>query len=253
MPFVRAACISILIVAACPSGARAQPAHLADADTEVAQRHFRIGSEAYAAGRYTQAIAEFTQAEELRPLPALEFNIGRCHDRLGNWRLAAEAYQRYLDRAPDAEDADEVRTRIAILKQRLRERAPAVANPVESEPFPNRPALAPRSVEPRTNGVRAAAWAVGGVALALGITGAVLVGTVAPDFDDLQSACRIRRCSSSDWSALEARANAGYALLGLAGAAAIADVILWSVDGRRRGARAWLAPAPGGLALAGAY
>jgi hypothetical protein len=67
--------------------------------------------------------------------------------------------------------------------------------------------------------------------------GGVLVGTVNSGFQDLEQTCTLRQCVPSDWAPLQTRANAGYALFALAGAAAITDAILWYVDHTRHPAR----------------
>src|SRR5205823_732374 len=71
--------------------------------------------------------------------------------------------------------------------------------------------------------------AVGAAALTTAIVGSALVGSVGPDYDRLKMECA-GMCAPSRWSGLEARANAGYALWGVAGALAIADVVLWVVE-----------------------
>ena len=83
-----------------------------------------------AAGRYEEAIAEFEQALRLRPSTGLHYNIAVCHHRLlldaeedsPTWehhRVAAvDAYNAYLDAAPEASDRYAVAATIQDLRGR---------------------------------------------------------------------------------------------------------------------------------------
>lgn len=90
-----------------------------DPDTEAARRHFTAGAALYEDGKYGQAIVEFSAARVLRPSPALDYNIGRCHDRLEHTADAIDGYQRFLDQAQPGAQTDEVRTRLEVLRARL--------------------------------------------------------------------------------------------------------------------------------------
>jgi tetratricopeptide (TPR) repeat protein len=205
----------IVLMVALGTVARAQ---LADPDTEAARRHYLRGDEEYQAGRYTTALREFELGRALKPLPAFDFDIARCLDRLERWREAADAYERYLAIAPDVPDAAELRARARALRARAASLSPQAIALVHDAPRPiDRP---PRKV------YRPAAFAMGAVTIALGAVGGGLLGSVESGFRDLQADCRLRACGPADWASLEARADAGYALLGLAGAAMIVDVAL---------------------------
>ncbi|HEY2745691.1 MAG TPA: hypothetical protein VGL86_13745, partial [Polyangia bacterium] len=97
----------------------------ADPDTEVAQRLFGEGVAAYGAHDYAHALEKFEAARRIKPLPAFDFNIARCHDRLGQAAPAIAAYERYLAQAPDAPDAAEVRERVGILRARVETPSPS--------------------------------------------------------------------------------------------------------------------------------
>src|SRR5690348_8716902 len=112
----------ILALLLAPAAARADGDD--DPDTEIAQRHFARGSASYNHADYELALREFQAARRAKPLPPLDFNIGRCLDRLERWRDAAAAYRRYLAEAPAAPDAAEVRARVEELERRLAQ-APA--------------------------------------------------------------------------------------------------------------------------------
>lgn len=178
-------------------------------DAARAARFFDEGRQAYERGDYAGARAGFEAARQLRPLPELDYDIARCWDQLGHANEAVVEYRRFLTAAPDGPQAGAVRARIAAL---------------------DRPAAPPPSEAPRRR--LTAPIAVGAVAVAAAITGAALVGSVAPDYNDLKRTCQ-GACVHAQWSGLEARANAGYAMFGVAGALAIADGILWYVALRR--------------------
>ena len=100
-----------------------------DPDTEIARTHFQRGQGLYAEGSYEAAAREFELARTAKPLPALEYNIARCYDRLDRPERAVEGYRAYLRVAPAGEDGDEVRRRIRILEQRIEERRRLFAPP----------------------------------------------------------------------------------------------------------------------------
>lgn len=106
----------------------ATPASAADV-REQARQLFVAGKAHYAAGRYKQAVQAFVRAGKLRPSPILDFNIGRCHERLGHAALAIVAYERYLKGRPKAGNRAQVQANIARLR-RLAARKPA-ADPYE--------------------------------------------------------------------------------------------------------------------------
>src|SRR5262249_19828612 len=126
-------------------------------------------------------------------------------------------YQQYLVEKPDAPEAGELQGRIGVLRSRVV--VTTIKLPVEP-PLPKRP-------------FRSAGIGVLVGALVLAGIGGVLVGTVDGDFKDLEATCGRKQCGPSDWSSLKARADAGYAMFALAGAAAIADVTLWALDHRQ--------------------
>ena len=113
---------SLLLV---PSG----PASAEDDGLAAAEKHFNAAQSAYTNGEYSQAAAGFENAYEARPLAPFLFNIGAAYEKLaranprklGHWNKAIENYRAYLEKVPDASDADAVKARIAVLsKERKR-------------------------------------------------------------------------------------------------------------------------------------
>jgi hypothetical protein len=123
----------------------------------------------------------------------------------------------------DAADAVEVRARVRVLEARLP--PPAAALSVTLRPTPPPPPSRARWAAP---------GAVLGGATVLAVVGAGLLGSVKVDFDRLASGpSSCRPCSEDQISSLRTRADAGYALLAIAGAAAIVDIVLWVRAARR--------------------
>jgi tetratricopeptide (TPR) repeat protein len=247
--------------------AHAAPDEL-DADTENARRHFQLGSAHYNAQEYELALAEFEKARVIKPLPALDFNIARCLERLERYRDAIDAYRRYLaeTQAPDPEAA----ARIMVLEERLaafeaatarsREKvageahrdAPPVEQPppapvIAPPPTVERP-IAPSRPAPRwwllPVGLGAASVVVAGV-------GFGLYGDAVASAASLRGSCA-PRCQPDQVDHVAALGYAGYALIAVGGALAIADlgIVLYRARARAGGS-AWLAPAPGGFVVSG--
>jgi tetratricopeptide (TPR) repeat protein len=224
----------------------ARVAHAGEADpTEKARQLFQEARQRYQMHDYEGARQRFEAARAIKPMPEFDYNVGFCWDKLGRGDEALREYHKYLDAMPDAPNAAVVRARIAVLEE-ARAAAAAAAASSSSQPTPAEPA--PASSRKRY----IAPIAVGSAAVATLIVGSALVGSVKPDFDRLKAECN-GMCDPSRWSGLEARANAGYALWGIAGALAIADAALWIVEvrGHRERPRASLPVrgSGGGLAV----
>jgi iron complex outermembrane receptor protein len=86
---------------------------------EQAKRHFANGESLFRAGDYKSAIAEFKAADRLVTSPILAFNIGLCHEKLGEPEQAISLYKTYLERRPDAPNRAQVEGRIARLEGEL--------------------------------------------------------------------------------------------------------------------------------------
>jgi hypothetical protein len=105
-----------------------------------------------------------------------------------------------------------------------------------------------------------AALGVGVLAVASVVVGGVLLGLYGSDFHAQEAACgdlsgHVANCPTSVTDPLknDARPPAGYALLGIGGAAAVADIALWAVVAKRRSterARTSFRVVPTGLGLA---
>jgi tetratricopeptide (TPR) repeat protein len=91
---------------------------------------FEAARSAYDAGRYEDALTSFQRAYELSQRPALLYNVGQAADRLRKDEIALDAFERYVQALPDAENRPAVEERIRVLRAVLAEkRAAAQAAP----------------------------------------------------------------------------------------------------------------------------
>jgi tetratricopeptide (TPR) repeat protein len=210
-------------------------------DDTLARGHYVRGAEAYNAGRYEEALVEFEAAHHVRPMSAFDYNIAKCLDRLNRRAEAVEAYGKYLRNAPPDDTAAETRARIEKLQHEIRDAekppapaiVPAIVAPVITPPAPSAVVFSV-TLPPRPSPRRfILPGAVGGGALALAAIGAGLLGSTASAYGSLDGSCA-PNCSTGSWASLPAREHAGEALLGIAGAVAIVDVVLW-VRAMKRG------------------
>ncbi len=200
--------LALLVVA---GSAHAEGAPLLEADADASKRHATHAASLYDEGRYDEAADEFARARALVSLPAFDYNIGRCYDRIERWADALVAYERYLAEAPSAVDAGEVRERVFLLRLRV------------------------GATQPRTGPrpLRVAAWTLAGLAIAAAAAG---TGAYLSAYDRYRSTERDCPCTDAAVEALrpqvERAERSGYALWGIAGAAAVADIVVWAVDAR---------------------
>jgi hypothetical protein len=129
-----ALCMAVILAFASP--ARAQT----DKDA-LAKQLFLRGKQQYAASTYEQAIASFKAAGAIRPSPVLDYNIGRCYDKLNRAAEAIAAYQRYLAASADNTHRAEIQSRIAELKKKVA----TSRDPYDDHEPPRPPASAPAS------------------------------------------------------------------------------------------------------------
>jgi len=120
------------------------------ADTELAKAHFARGKQHYDAGKYREAITSFQAAAAIQGSPLLDYNIGRCHEKLGQLEAAIAAFRRYLVGKPEAQNRRAVQAKIAELQKRIAAGVPK--DPYEelekNPPPPPPPASAPAQPAP---------------------------------------------------------------------------------------------------------
>jgi hypothetical protein len=88
-------------------------------DVTRARNAFVKGQQAYAAGRYSEALTFFQESLAAKAHPSTTYNIARCYNLMGDLDNAMVGFKEYLRVAPAAADADEVVTSIANIEKRL--------------------------------------------------------------------------------------------------------------------------------------
>jgi tetratricopeptide (TPR) repeat protein len=76
--------------------------------------------EAFAAGRWGEALQAYDEAHAMYPLPELRCRQAACLEQLGLCELAAQRYETYLSEAPGAPDADAVQAQATALHVQAR-------------------------------------------------------------------------------------------------------------------------------------
>ncbi len=95
-----------------------------DPTTEAGKRaegkqRYERGAQAYAAGRFKDAIDLFLQADALAPSAALSFNIARAYEKIGDDAATLQWYRDFRRRAPDAKNGPDVDQRIHVFEVSL--------------------------------------------------------------------------------------------------------------------------------------
>jgi tetratricopeptide (TPR) repeat protein len=135
-----------------------------------AKELFKTGQRLYKEAKYPEAIAKFEAVYELKPSPNVLYNIGKCHEQLGDVPKALRAFRDYLRRAPDAKDKDQVSDAVANLERRLKERGiqqllifaepPSAAIEVDGKPAGSSPASVELTAGPHRLTLRADGYEV---------------------------------------------------------------------------------------------
>lgn len=244
-----------------------------DRRTNEARSLYDAGAVAFGDGRFEDALRRWQESYTISEHPALLYNIGIAHDRLGQVAEAVEAYDAYLAAVPDATNANYTQSRLAILRQQLADTTQATDaqghNGAEddgeagspSDPERERPAVvaeAPDDSEtPSTGGSNAGPIALligGGVALAAGIGVAVVADS---QYADLEATCPGGICpagSQGDIDSLGGLTLTADLLMAAGSAAALGGLVWLLVDGSEEEETAvQLGIVPGGVTLQGVF
>ena len=101
------------VLAAAPRTARAE-----DPAMRAAKRHFESGEKLFALGKFDEALNEYQEAFDAKPIPDFLFNIGQCYRNLGDYDQAIFSFKKYLKLEPDAPNKDAVEKLIAELEDK---------------------------------------------------------------------------------------------------------------------------------------
>jgi tetratricopeptide (TPR) repeat protein len=224
-------------------------AHAQEDPDTLARRHFESGVAYLVESDYDNALKAFEKAYELSKRPDLLLNIATVHERTSQLGPAIDALQRYLAAAPEGEQADTVRLRLANLEKRKAEQDKNEAVEKQRAPIPPtskepaRPAPAPPSaaVAPGPNRLPAIiAFGAGGLAL----TGAIVTGAMAQsEYNSVEKSCS-PDCDQDDISSGKQLALISTVLTGAAVVGAGVGLVLWFGDDEK--------PSQGRLHLTGA-
>jgi hypothetical protein len=108
-----------------------------------AKQHFDAGNDRYAAGRYEEALGEFSAGYALVPNPKFLLNLGQTYRKLGRLDEAREALEKYAATlTPGDRRRADVALVIADIDRRRRAQSPPVA-PAEPPPRAVPPAPSP--------------------------------------------------------------------------------------------------------------
>jgi hypothetical protein len=106
---MRSILLSLALVLATASTARAQ-------DFEAAGKHFSAAQDAFGKKHYKAAAGEFEAAYAISKDPVLYFNIGESWEKAGDGPKAIAGYRSYLASQSDAQDKGEVEHRIRAIE-----------------------------------------------------------------------------------------------------------------------------------------
>jgi tetratricopeptide (TPR) repeat protein len=215
---VRLALALLVVLVAISGPARAD-------DLAEARVRFKAGQRAYVEREYRRAIGEFTAANRLHPNPQFAYNIGRCHEQLGEYADAVRFYREYLRAVPEAPDKGEVSQHIADLERRMPSSAPVMREP---EPRPTTDVhVQQTATEPRSPRHLRWTWVAGGTTAAALVGAAVASWMAQAKFDDLEKSCA-PHCSDSEISTLDKGVTIANVLWGVTAAAAVVTgVVTW--------------------------
>ncbi|PIE18033.1 MAG: hypothetical protein CSA65_06265 [Proteobacteria bacterium] len=227
-------------------GKVATPSKAATASPEVAatvERLYLEGAALYRARKYRLAVERFTKAYQLFPEPNLLYNVGRCHEALGQVEQAMKVYKTFIAH-PQADSSTKAK---AKAKLGVLEKAAAAAAAATSAPAPAdtakpvaRPALVPSTPKPHqpSRFLRVSKWVIGGIGVAAAGAATALFLMGKADHDEVEDA-KGRAAPVIPMSRVEAQALkdsgdtkklVGVILWGVAGAAIISSALLFIFD-----------------------
>lgn len=134
---------------------------------EEARGLYLAGQAAFDAGRYSDALSRFEESYRLSQRPELLFNMGHSAQLDGQLTRAVEAFERYLEEAPNGANWDGLDERIENLRERVAQEAAARAPWQEPE--------SQQAPEEETTEVPAEGGPNHTLALTLGVSGAAFV------------------------------------------------------------------------------
>ena len=249
--------LAFIVVLAFATPAGAQP----KAEAEAA---YKEGQARYLREDFEGAAQQFKAAYDFDPDPVYLFNMGQAYRMAKKCLLSRESYQRYLDEAKTAPNADAVRAYIAEMDQCAKQQGEVVVPPPVEE-TPPQPPSPPIVEEPpverpasssstRTIGI--VVGIVGVVAVANGIYFATRVSDAESEANAIkrEPGCATWNMRCDDrWDDVNSRGKRDEKImLGsmIGGGAAIATGVVLFVLGRETSREVAVTPMRGGAAVA---
>jgi tetratricopeptide (TPR) repeat protein len=99
-----------------PAAAAAPATSPSEDEIAAAQRHFQSGAEFFQRGNYEAARLEFESAYQLSKYPQLLFNLAKTAEKLNRTADLIRYLEEYLASNPPAEEAGQLREKLAALK-----------------------------------------------------------------------------------------------------------------------------------------
>jgi tetratricopeptide (TPR) repeat protein len=207
--------LMLALLVAMPARAQDGTDETTDANDREARGMFLAGQAAFDDARFEDALQHFLRAYELSGRAELLFNIGLAAERAGDTTRALDAFGRYLNELPDAQNRRDVEARITALEGRQGDGTVEAPAPDEA----GGPGILP--------------WIAIGAGGAAAIAGAVLLAVGLSDVSAVEDAPM--DAAWSDYQSRHDRApvftGIGFALLAVGVAGAAVGVVLLVVGG----------------------
>ena len=97
-----------------------------------ARRAFERAEKHFKAGLFAEALVEYQEGYDQRPLPGFLINIAQCQRRLGQLALARTTYRKFLIVAPDSPYVPDVKSLVSEIDELL-DSTDSSASPPEPE------------------------------------------------------------------------------------------------------------------------
>jgi tetratricopeptide (TPR) repeat protein len=240
---------------------------------ELAKSWFKKAETAEAASDPVNALKAYQCSLRVVPHAFTAYNLARLAEKTGDLELAVEAYGKYLNLAPEAQDRTEVENKMTALSARIAASradgsATTPATSPEPEPAPVATPETPRRQErdtelppaldestSRRHGVSPAVYVVGVVGVAALAGGIVLNMGARAKMDDCYALVNTQLQTAKEaCDAAKPRAYGSYALFGVAAAAAVVDgLLLFAFKDDESKPRVSLALTPEGASISGRF
>jgi tetratricopeptide (TPR) repeat protein len=117
----------VVLLAVLALAPAAQAAELTPAQKQEMKQLYERATRAYDVGKYNEAIEEYQKAYEIGGDPPMLYNIAQAYRLNDQPNEALRFYRRYLQRAPNARNREDVERKIADLEKAVEERRKAAA------------------------------------------------------------------------------------------------------------------------------